>query len=204
MEGSDATAESGAALLRVTFFSDEAVEADDFGPDRRDLHDFAEAVDQVAGFLEGAFLLAEWDELTDRGITPAQRASIAREHAARSIEIVSISMNTPFGIVVKIPAAVIGKLAGTAIDLAERICVFRPRVRAVKEEEKARQLRAQLEQRMIERQKTLIDEGRADAIALQILTAGRVPGVRPDRMDFIDADADDEGELVEIEAPRGE
>jgi hypothetical protein len=57
---------------------------------------------------------------------------------------------------------------------------------------------------MIEREKALIDEGRADAIGQQILTSGRVPGVKPARMDCIDSDAEDEGALVEIGRPRGE
>jgi hypothetical protein len=191
VEASRAPSDVGAVLLRTTFFTDDS---DDFAPERQSMHQAAEAVAQVARFLDAAFLLAEWDEWGERGdVSAFERMSRAQDHASSSIEIVSISMNTPLDVVLKIPATVIVKLGEGVLVLAEKVCTFGPRVSAGREEERMRKALAR-------QQRKLIEEGRADALVLQVLGGGAPTyGVRPTRMDFIDAEASEDVELVELQ-----
>jgi hypothetical protein len=193
VEASEAsTAGLGDVLLRTIYFP-EGEEADNFAPAKVGLLDVAEAVAQVAKFLQGAFVLAEWDDLPFHG-HPATRWQIA-ESRASSMEIVSISMESPLAVVLKLPATVIAKIADSAVDLAERICTFPPRVSAARH-------KAFMEKALYQRQRALIEEGRADGVALQLispLVAGSP--VLPARVDFLDPGNHDGENLVPIEKP---
>src|SRR4051794_32599841 len=113
MEQASAESDVGAVLLRATFFTDEG---EDFRPEHESLYDVAGAIATLARFLDGAFVLAEWDEPPGApDVTIPMRISAAQSRSASSIEIVSISMNTPLAVILKIPAAVVLKLGVSAL-----------------------------------------------------------------------------------------
>lgn len=194
MEASGATADISAVLLHTTFFADEE-RPDEFQP-AADLRDVSDAINTIARFLDASFLLAEWDELSEKGeLTAQQRINIARK-GAEGVEIVSVSMGSPLKVVLKIPASVIEHIASSAIRIGAQICEFPSRVGAGRAENKLRKAVA-------ERQTTLVQQGRADAIVLDLLagTPGH-RGVRPAHMDYTDADAEEEPMLVQLKLPR--
>jgi hypothetical protein len=183
------TAGAGAVLLTTTFF---VPHEEDFGPDRaEDLHDVSAAIDTLARFLETAFLLAEWDEATERNLTPYQRRDRARR-AAQQIEIVSISLNTPLKVVLKIPADVLTHIAGSVITLGERICRAPTKVAAGRAEDKLRKALA-------ERAEQLVKEGKLDMAAQELVTgiAGR-RSVQPEGFEITDPDAKEATPFIEV------
>jgi hypothetical protein len=182
----EAAADVGAVLLRTTFFTREQ---DDFGPEREYLRDYADAISTVARFLEASFALAEWDDLGEN-LDARERLSIARRRAD-SVEIVSISMNTPFHIVLKFPAKVIEHIAESLLTIGEGICTFPARVGESRAKKK-------LGKAVADRQRTLVEQGRADGLILgiQIGTPDQ-RAIKADHMDYIDADATEEP-LVEL------
>jgi hypothetical protein len=228
MELSEHAIEKGALAVRLTYFGPElpsesirqgtviqrvgdelAVEIEDIAPPT--LRHVAAAIAQADAYLNAAVLLDQhWDQLL------AQRASRDRRRASRGaavegrpfgfigsrrwatraerhpFSIVSIEMRSPLIIVVAVPALLVAKYGNNLLILAERISSAPARIQRERKEEIVKT-------ELLDQAQQAVREGRADAIALQLLGIGpafpHLPG--PSNIDFLDADDSDDDDLVE-------
>jgi len=182
-------------LLRTTYFLDDLSDMPvaqqplfvPAGPPC--LSDVARAITQTDDFIRAAHLLGQPNWPSPRELLGRYR--VDQFGAKPYTRVVSIEMRSPLAIVVDLPTSL--GLVGTCLGLvllAERICKFGPRVSRTRKEDL---LRAAVS----DRARARVLEGRADALALQLLEVGAEP---LDRIDLIDPESsDDDLERVSVQ-----
>lgn len=182
-------------LLRTTYFSRPVERAEP--PTVVNLPIATAALAQTTELFVAADRLAQQEPSylmqRTRGLLDSWRdeAVFSRHPYAVSVELVSIEMRSPLVIDVTLPwfALKAGGFVGYVLWLGERICTFRPRVARKRKKDL-------LMAAAFDRFRTRIDQGRADALAAELIKDGL--GNRPDHMDFLDPTDPDDDELEPV------
>lgn len=121
--------------------------------------------------------------------------ALSRSHELRlddraALSVVALRMGSPLEILVEIPPATWPLLGLGLLALAERIATMPVRIARKRREEL-------LKSAMLDRQTSLVSNGRADVLAELLLRDGHGPSKAPDEIAFLDpGDPDDELEAV--------
>jgi hypothetical protein len=174
---------SGGALIRAVYFEHPA-------RSESDLVAVGTAMAQLARLFRAAETLSRGDWT---------RAQIVGAHVLTSeVRVLSIEMSSPLLVTLLMtPGGLVASGSGLLL-LAERICTFR--VRVAREKKMEITMAAELDAPARERQAV-----RADALALYVLYGdaelgfGGVPHTRPTRIELLDPERPDHGDVEEID-----
>lgn len=157
-----------------------------------DLTDAAAAIYQVDEYLASARLLSQpdWSEFFR---SPAG-SPLGLTRSERGPELIRIEMGSPLQILLHLSPAELVSMGVGLLLLAERICTMGPRVSRKRKEELFKAA-------VYDKAREDVLRGRADSLALELLNDDRngLPRPRPDYVDFVDPEAEDDEELESVE-----
>jgi len=107
------------------------------------------------------------------------------------VEVASIEIGS-LHVLLRIPGELVGQIGIGLVKLGERICISPIRVSRKRKEEL-------LKKRIVEKAIEEVDNGRADGLALQILSNSQIPGLRPKGLDVLDPGDPDGADLEVVE-----
>ena len=164
------------------------------------LRDVAAALVQTERYIRCAEVLMRSD-WPDGDRSPEDQAAFARSgmsitsHPETSYRVVSVRMVSPLEIVIHLSPEAWTAIAVGLVLLAERICTFGPRVSRTRR-------RALFEATVYEEARQDLLAGRADGLALSLLSEGPAEG--PTHIDFLDPDAPSDEHLRSLERVNNE
>jgi excisionase family DNA binding protein len=156
------------------------------------LHDVAAAVSQTERYIRYAEVLSIGD-WPDGVLAPDEQATFARSlklPPESPYRLVTVRMGSPLEIVLHLSPEAWTAIGFGLVLLAERICTFGPRV-------SRRRKRALLEATIYDEARKELLAGRADGLALSLLSEGPPGG--PTRIDFLDPEAPSDEPLRSLE-----